>query len=248
MAKKDYKSAYILFKDIEPVCDKKDSLYLDILWYYTNSVTLLEKDFRDQEQFDSSLHYGLEALQMIDKNKVFFDETFSSRTYFMTKNIVVSYFGLGQLENANKYKAILYNAYKDKKLPKGLDEYFNFSFFKWEDKNVWGYEWYEDLPEDRFSKSFSKIVYYVYSTNTDGSDKDQLYRLHVLMFHSLDTKNKIDYVLTKRLETAKNEISGTLYAYTYSKDIDYKKLQNDIKEVLKGNYQPNTKSSTNKGN
>ena len=62
------------------------------------------------------------------------------------------------------------------------------------------------------------------------------------MFHSMDKTLKIDYVLTKRLETAKNEVSGTLYAYTYTEDIDYVKLQADIKEVLKGNYEPDTKS------
>ena len=164
----------------------------------------------------------------------------------MTKNVVVSYFGLGQLENAKKYKDILYKAYEDKKLPKGLDEYFNFTFFKWEGKNIWGYEWFEELPKDKFSKSFSKIVYYVYSTNSDDSDKDQLYRFHVLMFHNIDPSNKIDYVLTKRLETATNEVSGTLYAYTYSENIDYVKLQADIREVLKGNYKPDTKSTIKK--
>ncbi|MBL7732456.1 MAG: hypothetical protein JNM88_14850 [Chitinophagaceae bacterium] len=241
MQKSDFKSAYNIFREIEPVCDKTDTLYNYILWYYTGSATQIEKVFRDGEQFDSSLHYGLEALKIIAKAKPYFDEKFASREYFMTKNIVVSYFGLGQLDNAKKYKEILYKAYKEKKLPKGMDEYFNFSFFKWEDKNVWGYEWFEELPEDRFSKSFSKIVYYIYSTNPDGTDKEQLYRLHVLMFHNIDPSNKIDYVLTKRLETAKNEVSGTLYAYTYTKDIDYTKLQADIKEVLKGNYQPGNK-------
>jgi len=238
----DFKSAYNIFKDIEPKCDKKDTLYNYILWYYTSSATQIEKGFRDNQQFDSSLYYGLEALKLIEKAKPYFDEKFASREFFMTKNIVVSYFGLGQLDNAKRYKEVLYKAYKDKTLPKGIDEYFNFSFFKWEGKNIWGYEWFEDIPEDRFSKSFSKIVYYVYSTNPDGTDKDQLYRLHVLMFHNIDPSNKIDYVLTKRLETAKNEVSGTLYAYTYTKDIDYNKLQTDIKEVLKGNYQPDTKT------
>jgi hypothetical protein len=242
----DFKSAYNIFKDLEPKCDKKDTLYNYILWYYTSSATQIEKAYRDNQQFDSSLNYGLEALKLIEKGKLYFDETFASREFFMTKNIVVSYFGLGHLDNAKKYKDILYKAHKEKKLPKGMDEYFNFSFFKWEDKNVWGYEWFEDLPEDRFSKSFSKIVYYVYSTNPDGTDKDQLYRLHVLMFHNIDPSNKIDYVLTKRLETAKNEVSGTLYAYTYTKDIDYTKLQTDIKEVLKGNYRPDKKTSIKK--
>lgn len=246
MQKNEFKAAYNIFKDIEPKCNSTDTIYSYILWYYTSATTQIEKAFRENQQFDSSLVYALEALKLIEKGKPLFDEKFASREYFMTKNIVVSYFGLGQIENAIQYKDKLYQAYKDKKLPNGLDEYFNFTFFKWEDKNVWGYEWYEDLPEDRFSKSFSKIVYYVYSTNPDGTDKDQLYRLHVLMYHNIDPSNKIDYVLTKRLETAKNEVSGTFYAYTYTKDIDYKKLQADIKEVLKGNYEPDTKSTKTK--
>lgn len=246
MQKNDIKTAYKIFEDIEPRCNSTDTIYNYILWYYTSAATQIEKGFRDNQQFDSSLFYGLETLKLIEKGKPLFDEKFASRTYFMTKNIVVSYFGLGQLENAKIYKDKLYQAYDEKKLPKGLDEYFNFTFFKWEDKNVWGYEWFEELPEDRFSKSFSKIVYYVYSTNPDGTDKDQLYRLHVLMFHNIDPSNKIDYVLTKRLDTAKDEVSGTFYSYTYTKDIDYQKLQADIKEVLKGNYEPDTKSTKNK--
>jgi hypothetical protein len=242
MQSNNFTEAYRIFRDIEPKCDKKDTLYNYILWYYTSSATQIEKAFRDKQQFDSSLYYGLEALKLIEKGKPYFDERFASRESFMTKNVVVSYFGLGQLENAKKCKDILYKAYKEKKLPEGIDKYFNFSFFKWEGKNVWGYEWFAELPENRFESSFSKVVYYVYSTNPDGTDKDQLYRLHVLMFHKIDESVKFDYVLTKYLETAKNEVSGTLYAYTYTKDIDYQKLQADIKEVLKGNYEPGTKT------
>lgn len=246
MQKSEFKSAYTIFKDIEPKCETTDTLYRYIIWYYANATAQIENEFRNNQQFDSSLHYEFEALKLIEKGKPFYKDNFEGRFYFMTKNIIVSYFGLGQLENAKKYKDQLYQAYKDKKLPKGLDEYFNFSFYKWEDKNVWGYEWFEELPEDRFSKSFSKVVYYVYSTNPDGTDKDQLYRLHVLMFHNMEPSNKIDYVLTKRLETASNEVSGTLYRYTYTKDIDYNKLQADIKEVLKGNYEPKTKTTKKK--
>ncbi len=238
----NYSEAYTIFKEIEPKCDKEDTLYNYILWYFVNTTSELERQNRMNEKFENALQFAGEALSLIEKGKPYFDENFASREFWMEKNIVVSYFGLGDLENAQKHKDILYQAYKENTLPDGLDEYFNFTYFKWEDKNVWGYEWFEELPEDRFSKSFSKIVYYVYSTKKDGSDKDQLYRLEVLMFHSMDKTLKIDYVLTKRLETAKNEVSGTLYAYTYTEDIDYVKLQADIKEVLKGNYEPDTKS------
>lgn len=146
---------------------------------------MIEKSHRDNQRFDSSLHYGLETLRLIGKGKPYFDQDFLKREYFMTKNIVVSYFGLGQLDNAQKYKEKLYQAYRDKLRPKGMDAFFNFSFFKWEGKNVWGYEWFEEPPEDRFSKSFSKIVYYVYDTKPDGTDKDQLYRYHPLSEHRI---------------------------------------------------------------
>lgn len=242
----NYSEAYNILKEIEPKCDKKDTLYNYILWYYVGATSELEKQHRTSEKFDKSLQYGLEALKLIEKGKSYFDEKFATREYWMQKNIVVSYFGLGQIDNALKHKDILYKAYKDKKLPDGLDKNFNFTFFKWEDKNVWGYEWYPELGDPETQGSFSKIVYYVYSTNPDGSDKDQLYRLHVLKFHKFDNSVKFDYVLTKRLETATNEVSGTLYAYTYYKKIDYLKLQKDIKEVLKGNYEPDTKSTIKK--
>ncbi len=102
MQNNDFKSAYNIFKDIEPKCDKKDTIYNYILWYYTSSATQIEKAYRDNQQFDSSLHYGLEGLKLIEKGKPYFDDNFASREYFMTKNVVVSYFGLGQLDSAKK--------------------------------------------------------------------------------------------------------------------------------------------------
>jgi hypothetical protein len=239
----NYLEAYKILKEIEPKCDKKDTLHDYILFYYVVTTSKLESQHRLTEQFETSLKYGLEALDLIEKGKSRFDDKFGSREFWMNKNIIVSYFGIGQFDKAKKHRDILYKAYKEKKLPEGIDQYFNFSFFKWEDKNVWGYEWFEELPKNRSSKSFSKIVFYVYSTNSDGSDKDQLYRLEVLMFHKFDNSTKFDYVLTKRLDKAQKEVSGTLYAYTYNEKIDYSKLQADIREVLKGNLYPDTKST-----
>lgn len=234
--------AYQLLKEVEAGCDKSDTLYTYSLWYSVVAASELEKQSRMNEEFESSLKYGTEALQLIEKGKAYFDEQFAAREYWMHKNLVVTHFGLGQLEEAEKHKAVLYEAYQKKQLPEGLHQYFNFTFFKWEDKNVWGYEWYPELGDPETEGSFSKIVYYVYSTNPDGSDNEQLYRLHVLKFHKFGNDVKFDYVLTKRLETAKNEVNGTLYAYTYTKKIDYVKLQADILEVLKGNYEPDTKT------
>lgn len=235
-----------ILKDIEPTCDKQDTLYLYILWSYVSATSRLEMQYRLKERFDSSLYYAHEALRYIEKGKPYFDSSFAVRQYWMYKNIVVSSFGLGKPDNARKYQDLLYKAWKDKTLPEGIDRYYNFSFFKWEGKNVWGYEWYPEPGDPETAGSFSKIVYYVYSTNADGTDKDHLFRLHVSKLPERSTPAKFDYVLTKCLEKASNEVSGTLYSYTYNRKIDYLKLQNDIREVLKGNYYPVTTAMNNK--
>lgn len=229
-------SAYVKFKNLEENIPKTDTLYSYSLWYYINTVTQLEKENRLKEKFDKSLTLGIEAYNAIEKGVQYFDPEFKKRKYFMIKNIIVSNFGLGNFEEGKKWKEKLYAAKANNELPEGIDEYFNFDYFTFENKNIWGYEWFEELPKDRFSSSFTKVVYYVYSTDENGEDKDQLYRFQVLMFHGSNVK--FDYVLTKRLETAKNESSGTLYAYTYNENIDFPQLQLDIKEILKGNINP----------
>ncbi len=241
---KEIDSAFTLFTQLENDLKKEDSLYKIALWYTTTIASYLEETYRLQEQFEQSYLYGISALKSIEKGKPLFDEKFAEREYFMVKNIGVSCYGLGNFEEGKKWKERMYTAKKKKLLPEGIDQFFNYDFFKYKNKNVWGYEWYAELPKNRFSSSFTKVVYYVYDTNPDGSDKDQLYRLHVLMFHG-DAK-EFDYVLDKRLETASEEVSGTLYSYTYKEDIDFEQLQKDIKEVLKGNLNPDTKRITTK--
>lgn len=235
----EIEAAFFKFKELEKNLPENDTLYNYALWFKVATAEYLEELNRFEEKFEKSLEFGLEALDGIEKGIGIFYENFASSKYFMIKNIIVSYYGLENFEEGKKWKQKLYEAKEDNLLPEGIDEYFNFDYFTFEDKNIWGYEWYAKLPEDRFSSSFTKVVYYVYSTNPDGSDKDQLYRLHVLMFHG--NNDVFDYVMDKRLETATEEISGTLYSYTYKEDIDFRKLKNDVKEVLKGNLQPDTK-------
>lgn len=237
----DYIDAYNILKEIEVKCDQKDTLYGNILWYYLGAIWELEDQNRNKEQFETSIKFGLEALELMKKGKSLFNEEFTTREFWMHKNLIVSYFGLNQFDKAEKHKDILYKAYKHNRLPKGIDNYFNFDFFKMNDKNIWGYEWYQELPQDRFSSSFTKIVYYVYSTNPDGTDKDQLYRFHVLMFHQDSKKAKFDYLLERQLETEEATISGSYYQYTYKEDIDYQKLRDDIKEIISKEIEPSSR-------
>ena len=100
------------FKDLEKVVSEDDTLYDYVLWYYTMTVSHLEAVSRMSEDFESSLSYGLEALTIIQKGKERFDEEFAEREYYMVKNIIVSYYGLGNFEDGKKWKRKMY---KDKK-------------------------------------------------------------------------------------------------------------------------------------
>jgi len=238
--------SYKIIKDLYPKIKLQDTLYNYNLWYYVGAVTELENERRMKEDFSKSLEYGLEALKLIQDGKKVFDTTFAKKEPWMIKNIIVSNFGLGKLDQTNQYKKLLYDFYKQKTLPEGINEYFNFDFFTLDNKNIWGYEWYPELPEDRFSSSFTKVVYYVYSQNPDGSDKDQLYRFHVLMFHQDSKNTKFDYILEKQQEINNQNVSGSYYSYVYKKDIDYLKLKQDVKNIILNKIEPDTKRTIQK--
>lgn len=236
--------AYNIYKEILPKIDKNDTLYNYVVWYFVQVTSILEDDRQLHEDYTNSLKYSLEALKLIQDNKENFDKEFADREPWMVKNVIVAYFGLEKLDEAKKYRDILYKGYKERNLPDVINEYFNFDFFKVGDKNVWGYEWYPELPDDRVSTSFTKIVYYVYSTKPDGTDNEQLYRLHVLMFHQDKKETEFDYILEKQQDVDNSKVCGSYYSCTYKKEIDYKKLRKDIKEIVKNNTQPDTKRIT----
>lgn len=239
---KDYNKALGLYSDVKDSIDEKHKDFGYIVDKIARNLFNLELESSIKFDTEGSIKYSKEFIELADEYPLFINEEVLAKKYFMYKNLVVANFARGGLSEAKKYQNKLYKAYKNGELPEGIDKYYNFEFFKWDDKNVWGYEWYKTIPEDRLESSFSKIVYYIYSTNPDGSDKDQLYRLHVLMFHKADNSTTFDYVLTKRIETATEETGGTLYSYTYNDPIDYIKLRQDIREVLKSNLEPDVKS------
>ena len=241
--KGDFKTAYHLLKDFKSDVDEEDPLYINIVLLTASSLFKLEQESRLKGEYHEALDYAFESLDVIEEGKELELENFAAREFWMHKNIVVSYFGQGEIDDANDYKEVLYDAYKEGNLPEGLDRYFNFSFSKFEDKNVWGYEYYPELGDPETKGSFSKIVYFIYSTNPDGSDNEQLFRLHVLKFHKLgNSEIEFEYVLTLRAGSETNESSKTLYSFTYDEVIDYSKLQKDIKEVLTEVFKPNEKT------
>lgn len=217
----------------ESLTDNKSQEYKDAFTQYYNTVYLLEMVYRYQENFKEALKLNEEMLALRE----------AETDYFAIRNKIVCYSGLGNYAEAAKNRALLYKAYKKHKLPceSELCHYYNFDFFRMDTLNIWGYEWYDELPKNRFSTSFTKVVYYVYSSNPDGSDKDQLYRLHLIMFHGTDMP--FDYIMTKYIPTENGELRQSMYKYTYKENIDYEKLHNDVKEIVKGGKKTDTQQS-----
>lgn len=209
----------------------KNQAYKDAIIDYYRTAEMLEMYYRYQENFKEALKLNDEMLAL-KKPKT---------DYFAICNMVVCYSGLEDYDKAAENRAVLYKAYKKKKLPceYELCHYYNFDYFKMDTLNIWGYERYDKLPKNRFSTSFTKVVYLVYSTNPDGSNKDQLFRLHLIMFHGTDIP--FDYIMEKHISTENGEWRRSMYQYTYKENIDYKKLHNDVIEIVKGDKKTYTR-------
>ncbi len=227
-------AALRIIKKLERHVLKSDSLYPFLLENKIIALMELEKETRNKANFEQSLAYGTEAWESIQNGNVFFKSDVLKNEPFVVKNLMVSYFGSGNIEMGMQWKEKLYQFQKAGRLPREMNISFNFDFFKVDDLNVWGYEWYEEYPTSPYDKSnFTKLIYYVYTQKSDGSDHEQLYRLHLEKFNG--TARNMDYVLTKKSGSGPSETSVKLYAYPYVKKIDYQKLQNDVREIVGGN-------------
>ena len=239
-------SALIKFSELEDTLDKQDTLYVYSLWYYGNCLAIKEEINRNIENWNESLKYGLEFLKVIDKATGYFDDEYYNQKYWMYKNITLAYFGLSKHEEAKPYQEKLYRAYHEKQLPEGIDGYYNFEKFRFDSLNVWAYEWYPELGDKETEGSFSKHVYYIYSTDMNGNDTDQLFTLQTVKVHKSDN-NMPDYVLTRREYVEGGENSNTIWSYTFNSSVNYQKLHEAVVEYLKGNVKVDTESKVEYG-
>jgi hypothetical protein len=250
----------------EELLKKADSAYFDYkdfetaLGLYTKAKMQIKPDHRDysyvvdkiaktvfylqQEKKNDharSIELSKQFIQLIDKEADLITPELVSKKYFMYKNIVVGYFGMEQRDKAKPFRDTLYNAYKNKQLPRGMDRYYNFENFVYNNQNVWGYEAFPELGDKETEGSFSKHIYYIYSRDSLGEDKEQLYTLHTVKIHKLKGTEP-DFVLTKRSRTTENEISQSFWKFTFTNPVNYEKLHSAVVEVLKGGVKPDTES------
>lgn len=238
-----YEEALELIRDLNEAEDLDESLKQNARMALLSTLSKLSQASRSKEQWKVARKYSEETLEWLDKSTTEFEgevlEQLKVRRLWACKNMVLACHGLGEFEKANEYRKELYDAWDNEALPDGLNRCFNFSFFRHQNKNVWGYEYYPELDDTEVGESFSKFVFFIYSTNDDGSDKEQLYRLHVLKFHNLlGEPSEVDFILTKRWMVGEEEGSLTCPEFTWSNPVNTEQLGKDILRYLEENPEP----------
>lgn len=232
---KQYDSAFKYFDDLRKQVTRTDSLFPPVAFGYTASLYFRELDVKNAEDWNKTEELAYQFLAAVEEYKGLISDELSEKRYFAWKDIVVANFGLQRREKAREYQLKLYDAYKNKQLPQGINEYYNFHKFTWQGLNVWAYEWFPDLGDKETEGSFSKHVYYFYSTDIYGNDKDQLFRLHTIKVHKRPGDNMPDFVLTFRQQNKDGETSRSLWDYTFKHPVDYGKLDKAVLDFLEKN-------------
>ncbi len=240
-----FSDALTIFKQLRSSSSKSDTVYKDIAYGYSATLHSLGENAKKEDDWNQLIELRKVLIKSLEEDKAYLRPGLQDFKYWAYKDIIVSYFGLNEHSKAKPYQDLLYTGYKNKTLPEGIDEYYNFEKLTINNQNIWGYEWFPSLGDKETEGSFSKHVYYIYSRNEDGSDKDQLYTLHTVKVHKLN-KDSPDYVLTKRTYNNEQEVSETIWSATFNSPIDYKLLHNAIMDYVYGKLKSDTKSTISK--
>jgi hypothetical protein len=224
--------AYLIVDSLLKVVDQKDTLYSYVLFSAGAMTAKMAMEFTTSQKWKEGINYGNAFLSLYNDNKEFFDTQLEGRLYWVYKNLLVSSRALKLTAAFDKYRKLLYDAYKKGGvLPDPLDQYFNFEFFTWNGLNVWGYEWYPEIGDPETKGSYSKHVYYIYSTKANGDDDKQLFTLQTVKVHKIDDKQD-DYVLTFRRYSENGDYSKTHWKATFKDPVDYDKLHDAVVDYL----------------
>jgi len=240
--KGNYGSSMQTLRQLRLVAKKTDTaFYTEVvnglcfsLYFNLHKMVLVETNW------DSVIKLSNEYLNVVKVDSIFANPELQSKKYWIYKDLLVAHHGLGNHKDAEEYRKILYSSKNQGLLPDGLNEYFNFEKFVFNDLNVWAYEWFTELGDKETEGSFSKHVYYIYSKDSKGKDKEQLFTLETVKVHKLQAE-QADFVLTKRIYKKDSEKSETMWTYQFKNPVDFTELHNAILEYLKGNTEPDAK-------
>jgi hypothetical protein len=243
LEKKDYASSLKLFQEIYARADKSDRYFRDIAYGRAASLFFSLGDVMKRNDWNRVIELGDGLITVLDADKDVLDPVLLEKKYWAVKDLIVAYFGLGQRDKAKPFQEVLYEAYQQKQLPEGINLSYNFEKFVHDGLNVWGYESYAQLADQEPGASFSKHVYYIFSRDNEGNDKEELFTLETVGVHKL-SPDLPDFVLTRRVRVEESLRSETYWDFTFNDPVDYEKLHQAIIEFLKGGAKPSSTSIT----
>jgi hypothetical protein len=239
--KKDFANSLKLFQELHTQVARNDRSFADVALGLSSSLYYTLLDVMKKNDWKATVDLADRFLKVLKDDETFLDPAVLGKKVWAYKDLIVAYFGLGQRDKAKPYQDLLYQAYKEKQLPDGIDRSYNFEKFVYNDLNVWGYESYAELKDQEAGRSFSKHVYYIISRDDEGNDKEQLYTLETVRVHKL--KDDLpDYVLTKKTSSEENVKNETYWTFTFNDPVDYEKLHQAILALLKGGVSPDSVS------
>lgn len=241
--KKDFSNSLKLFRELHSQVDRTDPSFSYVASGTAESLFSMLLDVMKKNDWKGTIDLSNEFLKLLEEDASVLDPSWLKKKHWVHKDLVVAHSGLGQWDRAKRYQDLLYDAYHKNQLPEGIDRQYNFEKFVHNGMNVWGYESYGPLEASGQGTSFSKHVYYVFSRDAEGNDKDPLFTLETVKVHKL-TEDLPDFVLTKRVYQKDQVETETYWAFTFNDPIDCKELHRRIVEFLNGGFTPDSKSIT----
>ena len=241
--KKDFSNSLKLFRELHSQVDRTDPSFSYVASGTAESLFSMLLDVMKRNDWKWTIDLSNEFLKLLEEDASVLDPSWLKKKHWVHKDLVVAHSGLGQWDLAKRYQDLLYDAYHKNELPEGIDRQYNFEKFVHNGMNVWGYESYGPLEASGQGTSFSKHVYYVFSRDAEGNDKDPLFTLETVKVHKL-TEDLPDFVLTKRVYQKDQVETETYWALTFNDPIDDKELHRRIVEFLNGGFTPDSKSIT----
>ena len=234
-AKGELKAALAIVKQLDESDELDGELKKDVRWARLGALSALAKQALNKTQWATAREYTKQSIEILEKSDQDFDGPFlqqlNDRKCFAWKNMVVACYGINELEEAQRYKENLYQAHQQKELPQGLDQYFNFEFFRIEKLNVWGYEYFQ-IESKQDQEETPQYVYHIFSANDDGTDNKPLCLLVLVEIPKVNVDDKTVYAISKRWKVEGQQQSETLYDYRYADPVDLEKLRADVRKLV----------------
>jgi tetratricopeptide (TPR) repeat protein len=194
---------------------------------YKSALALITPTDEDYQRCLFNIGLSHQLLGNAELAKTAFEELYKQNPedYRAIAKLIQAYFSMGEFDKAKPLKEILYNAYKSKKLPEIMSDKFCFDQFKWNDKTIMAFEFFDEKQDELLSV---KHKFYV----TDGNGTIEWFIQSESSLVVRQTKGK--YILV----AVKDSKYSSYWSYKFDEDFDYTPLKAQVLKILNNEIKP----------